>query len=68
MICWPEDGRQLKLLVVLDEFTRERLAIETGRMFTAQDSILTLQYLFTIRGSPEHVRSDSGPEFIGREI
>ena len=63
-----EDGRQLKLLVVIDEFTRECLAIEVGRTFTARDVQLTLQYLFAIRGAPEHVRSDNGSEFIAREI
>jgi Integrase core domain/HTH-like domain len=55
-----EDGRQLKLLVVIDEFTRECLAAEVGRTFTARDVMLTLQYLFAVRGAPEHVRSDNG--------
>jgi len=63
-----EDGRQLKLLVVIDEFTRECLAIEAGRGFTARDVILTLQYLFAVRGVPEHLRSDNGPECIAKEI
>jgi putative transposase len=63
-----EDGRQLKLLVVIDEFTRECLAAEVGRTFTARDVMLTLQYLFAIRGTPEHVRSDNGPEFIAKEL
>ena len=63
-----EDGRQLKLLVVIDEFTRECLAAEVGRTFTARDVMLTLQYLFAIRGAPGHVRSDNGPEFIAKEL
>lgn len=63
-----EDGRQLKLLVVIDEFTRECLAVEVGRTFTARDVMLTLQYLFAVRGTPEHVRSDNGPEFIAKEL
>ena len=63
-----EDGRQMKLLVVLDEFTRECLAIEVARTFTARDVMLTLEYLFAVRGAPEPVRSDNGPEFIAREI
>ena len=63
-----EDGRQLKLLVVIDEFTRECLAIEVGRTFTARDVLLTLQYLFAVRGTPEYLRSDNGPEFIAKEI
>jgi len=40
----------LKLLVVIDEFTRECLAAEVGRTFTARDVMLTLQYLFAVRG------------------
>ena len=63
-----EDGRQVKLLAVIDEYTRECLAIETGRTFTSRDVRLTLQYLFALRGAPEHVRSDNGPEFIAKEI
>ena len=52
-----EDGRQLRILVVIDEFTRECLAIEVARSFTARDVIMTLQYLFAVRGAPEHLRS-----------
>ena len=63
-----EDGRQLKLQVVLDEFTRECLAVEAARSFTARDVILTLQYLFAVRGAPQHIRSDNGPEFVAHEI
>ena len=63
-----EDGRQLKLLAVLDEFTRECLALEVGRTFTAQGVKVTLQYLFAVRGTPKHVRSDNGPEFVAKEI
>ena len=62
-----EDGRRLKMLVVIDEFTRECLVIEVGRMFTARDVMLTLEYLFAGRGAPEHVRSDDGPEFVAKE-
>ena len=40
-----EDGRQLRLLVVIDEYTRECLAIEEGRSFTAQDVMGVLQHL-----------------------
>ena len=63
-----EDGRQLRILVVIDEFTRECLAIEVARSFTARDVITTLQYLFAVRGAPEHLRSDNGPEFVAKEI
>ena len=63
-----EDGRQLKILAVLDEFTRECLAIEVARSFTSRDVMLTLQYLFSVRGAPEHLRSDNGPEFVAHDI
>jgi len=63
-----EDGRQIRLLVVIDEFTRECLAIEVARSFTAQDVIGVLQYLFAICGVPEHLRSDNGPEFVAKSV
>ena len=46
-----EDGRQLRLLAVIDETTRECLAIEVARSFTAQDVTGVLQYLFAVRGT-----------------
>jgi transposase InsO family protein len=62
------DGRRLKLLPVVDEFTRECLAIEVERHFTAADVVATLKYLFELRGSPRFVRSDNGPEFVARAV
>ena len=59
-----EDRRQLRILVVIDEFTRESLAMEVARSFTAWDVIMTLQYLFAVRVAPEHLRSNNGPEFV----
>jgi putative transposase len=63
-----EDGRQLKLLAVIDEYTRECLAIEVDRSFTAQDVIGILQYLFAVRGTPQYLRSDNGPEFVAQSV
>ena len=63
-----EDGRQFRLLAVIDEYTRECLAIEAGRSFTAQDVIGVLQYLFAVRGTPQHIRSDNGPEFVAKAV
>jgi hypothetical protein len=40
----------------------------SGRSFTAQDVMGVLQYLFAVRGTPEHIRSDNGPEFISKVI
>jgi putative transposase len=63
-----EDGRQIRLLAVIDEYTRECLAIEVGRSFTSQDVIGVLQYLFAVRGAPQHIRSDNGPEFVAKAV
>ena len=46
-----EESRQLRLLVVIEEYTRECLAIEVARSFTAQDLIGVLQFLFAVRGT-----------------
>jgi transposase InsO family protein len=63
-----EDGRKLKFLTVLDEFTRESLTIEVGRSIKAKDVIAVLKYLFLVRGTPCFIRSDNGPEFIADAI
>jgi len=63
-----EDGRSLKFLTVLDEFTRESLTIEIGRSIKSKDVIAVLEYLFMIRGIPGFIRSDNGPEFIADAI
>ena len=63
-----EDGRQLKLLSVIDEYTRECLALEVSRSFAAQEVVEVLQYLFAVRGRPEHLRSDNGPEFVAQAV
>lgn len=63
-----DDGRKLKILTVLDEFTRESPAIEVGRSIKAKDVIAVLEYLFMVRAVPGYIRSDNGPEFIADAI
>ncbi len=63
-----EDGRKLKFLTVLDEWTRESPAIEGGRSMTSRGVIAVLEYLFMVRGAPGFIRSDNGPEFIAEAI
>jgi putative transposase len=63
-----EDGRKLKFLTVLDEYSRESPAIEVGRSITSKDVIAVLEYLFMVRGMPKFIRSDNGPEFIANAI
>jgi transposase InsO family protein len=57
------DGRPLRLLVVVDEYTRECLSIHTARKLTSDDVLERLSWLMATRGVPDHVRSDNGPEF-----
>jgi putative transposase len=63
-----QDGRPLKFLTVLDEYTRESPVIEVGRSIRARDVIAVLEYLFEVRGAPRFIRSDNGPEFIAEAI
>jgi putative transposase len=63
-----EDGRRLKMLVVLDEYTRESLTIEVQRRIKAEEVLAILEYLFAVRGAPEYLRSDNGPEFVAEAI
>ena len=63
-----EKGRRLRMLVVIDEFTRESLAIEVAWSFTARQVIEVLGDLFAVRGTPEYLRSDNGPEFVARAV
>jgi putative transposase len=63
-----EDGRRLKMMPVVDEHTRECLAIEVECSITAEDVIGSLVGLFGQRGAPAFIRSDNGPEFIARAL
>ena len=54
-----EKNRKLRMLVVIDEFTRESLAIEVAWSWTARQVVDVLGYLFAVRGIPEHLRSDN---------
>lgn len=62
------DGRALKMLCVIDEYTRECLAIEVGASLRAQDVILTLSRLMRLYGKPAFVRSDNGAEFTAAKV
>jgi transposase InsO family protein len=56
------------MLNVIDEFTHEALAIRIDRKLNSIDVIDVLTDLFILRGTPEHVRSDNGPEFIAKAV
>ncbi len=63
-----EDGRRLKIMPVVDEYSRECLALEAERSITAEDVVEILDRLFTERGEPAYIRSDNGPEFIAAAV
>ena len=62
------DGRKFRMLNIIDEFTRECLAICLDRKLNSTDVIDALSDLFILRGVPGHVRSDNGPEFIAKAV
>jgi transposase InsO family protein len=62
------DGRQLKCLDILDEYTRECLCLEVERSFKADDVLELLTQLMGEHGIPKHIRSDNGSEFIAMEM
>lgn len=62
------DGRPLKWFTLVDEYTRECLALEVGRGMTAKEVGAVLAGVVRERGAPEHIRSDNGPEFIAQAI
>ena len=62
------DGRKYRMLNIIDEFTHECLAIRIDRRLKAIDVIDVLSDLFILRGVPEHIRSDNGPEFVAKAV
>jgi putative transposase len=62
------DGRTLRFLSIVDEYTRECLALEVRRSFRSRDVIAVLEQLMLIRGVPAHIRSDNGSEFIAKRV
>ena len=62
------DGRPLRFLSILDEHTRECLALDVSRRLNSEDVLCRLTELFVTRGVPEHIRSDNGPEFTAKAV
>ena len=62
------DGRKIRMLNIVDEYTREALAIRVARLLNSNDVIDVLSDLFILRGVPGHIRSDNGPEFIAKAV
>jgi putative transposase len=79
--CWPghvwaydfvqdrtHDGRRFRMLTVIDEYTRECLAIVVARRLSSDDVLAALTELFVEHGPPDHIRSDNGPEFVAKVV
>ena len=62
------DGRPLKMLCIVDEYTREGLTIEVERGIRSMDVLECLADLFVTRGTPDYIRSDNGPEFTAKLV
>jgi transposase InsO family protein len=61
-------GGRLKILAVVDEYTRECLALHVDKRITSQGVLCTLEWLFLLHGRPGHIRSDNGPEFVAKAV
>ncbi len=62
------DGRPFRMLTLVDEYTRECLAIDVARRLKSDDVLERLAWLFATRDVPKHVRSDNGPEFTANVV
>ena len=62
------EGRKVRMLTMMDECTRECLAIRVDRKLSSEEVMETLAELFVRRGVPEYTRSDNGPEFIAKAL
>jgi len=63
-----QNGKRIRILVLIDEYTREFLAFQADRSFTSEKVINLLDWSFQIYGTPQHLRSDNGPEFVARKV
>jgi len=68
MIEHTANGKAFKILNIIDEYTRESVGVKVERKIKAQDVIDKLFDLFILRGVPEHIRSDNGPEFTDKAV
>jgi transposase InsO family protein len=62
------DGRPLRMLMIMDEFTRESLSIDVEIRLNSEDVLFRLSELFAKRGTPEYIRSENGPEFTAMVV
>ncbi len=62
------DGRRLRALTVVDNYTRECLAIEVGPSLKGEDVVRTLSRIAMVRGTPKTIKSDNGSEFVSKSM
>ncbi len=62
------DGKRIRMLTIVDEFTRDCLAIDVARRLRSDDVLEQLSWLMATRGVPEHIRSDNGAEFTAHAV
>ena len=62
------DGRRIRALTVVDDFSRESLAIEVGQSITGEQVVAVMNRLTAVRGVPQRIRVDNGPEFVSRAL
>lgn len=62
------DGKAFRMLTVIDEYSRQSLAIHVKRKLNSQDVLHVLAKLFVAHGPPQHIRSDNGPEFVAKAV
>jgi putative transposase len=63
-----QDGRKVRLMTLIDEFTRECLAIRVARRINSLGVLETMADAMLVRGVPEHIRSDNGPEMTAKAV
>ncbi len=68
VMAWTDNSKAFRILVIIAEYTRECLAMLVARLITSGDVIEQLYELFLLRGIPEHIRSDNGPEFTAKAV
>lgn len=62
------DGRSFRMLVIMDEYSRECLSIDVARRLNSEDVLERLSDLFIQRGTPNYIRSDNGAEFTAKKV
>jgi Integrase core domain len=62
------DGRRIRALTVVDDYSRESLAIEVGQSIAGEQVVAVMNRLTARRGAPQRIRVDNGPEFVSRAL